>query len=744
DPPFPLSRLRVRKQLLEIRASDLRFTVDESSELFRQTLPLDLDERHITALQKKTEGWIAGLQMAGLSLRGRTDVDEFIDAFTGADRYVLDYLVEEVLGNQSDETQSVMLDLSVLDRFNGALCEAVTGCADGVATLERLDEANLFLIPLDNHRDWYRYHKLFGDLLQHRLRQMHPDRIAELHKRASDWFESNGFIVESAMHALHSGDREFLLAKIDRHWRLLMREATEAELKQIVGDAFTHEQILESARLSVIRSMAAFFERDFNLMVSTLDATDRLVDADAADYRDVAGINLMMRGARARDMSDNEEAVEFIQRAIEVLPHRVPGSSDYLYYASEPMLLNVLGTTYDQMRDYDRAEMKFHEAIRLARSANDDSCVVISIGNLGKMLLRRGDYVGALRYTEELEAYRGTPAFTNDRAEASPYQIRARIALERNELEVARNLANEGIAVAGPPDQHLELYRTLFMADEALGDYEAADVTIERAERVPLNPSIAKLSIIAQMMRSQLRARRGNADAAADVAALYDEWLDRHMARSSEEISDTQLPLLAGAMFTRARIELLRGQSAAAIDALERVVRMFKSAEQVAVVIEAHVLLAVARERARDIDGAQSSMLTALELASGPAIIRPFAIEGSAVSRLLQHLVSKRRPDIARIPSDYLRKLLDACNINESLEITAPQSRTLVVGELQLTTREQEILNLLALGYSNQKIGDKLYVSVNTIKTHLSNLFDKLGVRSRVEALARAREEELI
>lgn len=747
DPSFALSRLRVRKQLLEIRASDLRFSVDESAALFRETLPLELSDEHVAALQKKTEGWIAGLQMAGLSLRGRDDVDGFIADFTGADRYVLDYLIEEVLNNQPAATQQVMLELSVLDRFNGPLCEAVTGHGDGASALASLEESNLFLIPLDNRREWYRYHKLFGDLLQHRLRQTQPERVAELHKRASDWFEQRDRILESAVHALHSGDRRLLRAKIERSWRVILRDGTRAELRQLVTDAFTREEILQSARLSMIRTMTSFFERDFDLMRSTLQATEQLIEleTDAPDYRDVAGQQLMMRGVYERDNGENSAAVEYTRRAFEALPHRSPSDPDYMYYTSEAMLLNVLATTYDQMREYDRAETTLHEAIRYARAADDDVGVVTALGNLGKMLVRRGDFDGALRYADEIEAYRGRPAMTMDRAEAIPYQIRARIAAERHQIATAIEQATMGLAAAGPPDQHLELLRTLFIAHEAAGDLDAVERVVEKAERVPLNQSIARLAIVSQLMRVQLHVRRSQYDAAADVAMRYAEWLERWSSESAPEINDTNLPVVANGLFNRAHIELGRGNAQSAIDAVERAIGMFRTSEQLAVVVEAHVLHAVARERARDIEGAQAALTSALEIAAPAGIIRAFVAEGAPVARLVQQLVTKRRTDIGSLPSEYLRALIDALRLEEVLG-AAPvqQARRLVTDEIQLTSREQEILNLLAMGYPNRKIADKLYLSVNTIKTHLSNLFDKLGAKSRVEALARAREAELL
>lgn len=748
DPAFPLSRLRVRKQLLEIRAADLRFSVDEAAELFQRTLPLELEEKHVSALQKKTEGWIAGLQMAGLSLRGREDIDGFIAAFTGADRYVLDYLIEEVLGAQSAGTQQVMLELSVLDRFNGSLCEAVTGFADGAVLLERLEEANLFLVPLDNRREWYRYHKLFGDLLQHRLRQLQPETVPELHKRASQWFGDKGFVIEASLHALRSDDRTFLKETLERHWTGILRESTIPELLLLIRDSLTIEEIVGSARLSMLRAMAAFQERDFNLMLRMLDATDELIatETTATDYADLSGQSLVLRGVRARDVGDNEEAVACIERAMAILPKRAPNAPDYISWTSDGMLLTILGGTLDQMREYDQAEMKFHESIRFGRAADDYYCVMSSLGNLGRLLARRGDFVGALRYAEEMETTPEELWVGMPRTPGIPKQIRTRVHLERYELDKAIELAKAGLAVADVVDQKLDLYRMLFSAYDALGDADAALKVIEEAERIPLNDSIARLLVISQMMRAHWLWHQGKVDAAETAIVLYSDWLDRVMQRKPREITDGELPLVASGIFNVARVAISQGRPEDALAHLEFLNAALDGAGQIGPQLEMLVLTAITRERLRDHEAAQAAMVDAIVRASGPEIIRPFVVEGAPVARLLQQVLSKRRPELAKISAEYLRRLITACRIDEALEAaSAPaQSRPLFGDDFQLTTREHEILNLLAMGYSNQKIADKLYVSVNTIKTHMSNLFDKLGARSRVEALARAREAELL
>ncbi len=216
DPPLPLARLRGRGQLTELRLTHLRFTHDEAAAFLNTCVSLNLSPEDVAALEARTEGWVAGLQMAAVSMQGQEDVAGFIQAFTGSDRYILDYLVEEVLQRQPESVQTFLLQTAILDRLTGPLCDAVTGQDDGQATLERMERANLFILPLDNELRWYRYHHLFADLLRYRLHQAQPDQVPILHGRAGAWYEQNGLITEAIDHALAAGDPEWAAHLIEQ------------------------------------------------------------------------------------------------------------------------------------------------------------------------------------------------------------------------------------------------------------------------------------------------------------------------------------------------------------------------------------------------------------------------------------------------------------------------------------------------------------------------------------------------
>jgi LuxR family transcriptional regulator, maltose regulon positive regulatory protein len=232
DPPLPLARLCARGQMTEIRTADLRFTSGEAAAFLKDAMGLELAAEDVEALERRTEGWIAGLQLAALSVQDQEDVSGFIKAFTGSNRYVLDYLAEEVLQKQPEQVQAFLLQTSILDRLSGALCDAVTGKDDGQAMLERLEHANLFTVPLDQERRWYRYHHLFSDFLRGRLQQIQPERVPELHRRAAWWFEYRGLVTEAMGHVLNAEDFERAARMVEQN-RVAM--ITRGELNTLLG-----------------------------------------------------------------------------------------------------------------------------------------------------------------------------------------------------------------------------------------------------------------------------------------------------------------------------------------------------------------------------------------------------------------------------------------------------------------------------------------------------------------------------
>src|SRR5579859_2424505 len=280
DPALPLARLRARGELTDLRAGDLRFTPDEAAAFLNQVMGLSLSAENVAALETRTEGWIAGLQMAALSMQGREDIGHFVQAFTGSHRYIIDYLVEEVLQRQPESVRSFLLQTSILDRLSGPLCEAVTGQADGSGRLQGLERANLFVVPLDDQRQWYRYHHLFADVLRVRLREVEPSQVPALHRRASEWYARNELPLEAIQHALAAEDFERAASLVELAWPAVARSWQDATLQSWLK-ALPDNLVRRRPVLSVYFAGAALIGGDLEAVESRLGDAERWLDTSA-------------------------------------------------------------------------------------------------------------------------------------------------------------------------------------------------------------------------------------------------------------------------------------------------------------------------------------------------------------------------------------------------------------------------------------------------------------------------------
>jgi len=743
DPPMPLARFRVRGELLELRASDLRFSPAESAAFLNELMRLGLSAADVGALESKTEGWAAGLQMAALSLQGRQDVGEFISAFTGADKYVIDYLLEEVVSRQPREIESAMLDLSILDRFNVSLFEALTGRDDGEHVLETLERDNLFLIPLDNRREWYRYHHLFSDLLRHRLRQMRPDALPELHRRASRWFEEQGLIRDATLYAARSEDPEFLARFVERRWRDVTSTNLHADISEYLS-RIPEERVFASARLLLVRCWMMEQPGQTKLFPVLLDTLERLIETEpeAEDLDDIRGQYHLQRVVEVRD-TDPETAIHHGELALKYVPERLVSSPDSPWLASRGLVYSNLGGAHLRLGNYDKAMEMFEEALRYGRTTGDLFMIVSALSDLGRLSFARGKIAQAERYAlEQLEICRDN-TFLHPVARQLSYHLYGMVMLERNDLAAAEEYARKalGITTSLPPMHFVELARLLFTIYLVMGNDEEAERTLGQMEDAvgglpKENPTVE----LVRLERLRLEARRGNLHDVAD-------WVKSFAARHDGGRAPGGVGLPSGAMIewiSYGRMLLELGELSNAIAVFEGLRGNLTGEFLYRMRIGMLVLLATAYYRTERVEEAVAAFTEALELGAPERIIRPFVQEGKAVVPLL--MLSKRRPGAQRsVPESYLNILLDACGA-EPVPTVPARPREYASGDIldPLTNRELEILQLMAEGHSNRRIAEKLYVSVNTIKTHVSNLFSKLDAENRVEALAHAREAGIL
>jgi LuxR family maltose regulon positive regulatory protein len=743
DIPIPLSRLRVRGQLLEIRAADLQFSADEAAEFLGRNMGLNLTDEQIAMLAQRTEGWAAGLQLAALSIQGQEDVDGFVASFTGVDRFVLDFLLEEVLGKLPADQQRVLLALSILRRFNGDLCEALTDCDDGAEILEEFERNNMFLVALDNRREWYRYHQLFSDLLQHRLRLELPQEIAGLHRRAGEWFQSQGLLEEGLEHAHASGDTDFLRALLERNWRTVLSGLTFDATQKYLA-TLPDNEIESSPRLSLIRAWDL-------LMVGRLRETEKLAtagealiqEADDPDRQEILEQLAVLQALVASNSGDPDGAVYHCERALELVVDRSPDDPRYLWYSSRLMVNSVLGIAYELQGDFDRAERIFASVTTLSRQGGDPHSVFSSLFNEARVCMLSGRFDRLKEAADEMLAMlESRQVFVSADSDPMPHQMFAVYHFERYEMEEAIREAEEAIRLTPSYliDQIVELKKMLVDMYTTQEMFDRAHQLMTELEGISLHDRDPRLARNIALSKARLLLRERNLAGAIDWSRGFEEELlagtaeaagGQHSVRSLEPVER---------MFY-ARVKLAEGSAEKAIEVLEGLLReMANGRTPFMRRVNAVVLYGVALRQASRTEEALDTLAEAVRLTAPSKLARSFAYDIGEVAPLLLRLFHTRR-DVA--PRDYRDQLLALCGV--SPEATPPVEPSRDRREIaDLTGREVEILQLMAFGYSNQKIADKLYVSVNTVKTHAANLFDKLGAHSRVDALVRAREAKIL
>jgi len=738
DPSIPLAKLRGRGDLLEIRAADLRFTVDEAGQFFNETMQLNLDSDDLAALQQKTEGWIAGLQMAALSLQGREDTSRFIADFTGADRYVLDYLLEEVVNRQPPELQRLILSLSILERFNGPLCDAVTGGEGGAELLAQLERANLFLVSLDNRREWYRYHHLFGDLLLHRLQRNDPASIPELHRRASLWFDSERLVFEAITHARASKETELLASLIEKYWLDLTGTGWSSRLLTIF-DELPADRIADSPRIGLLRAWSYAMSSRMDDLVPRLEELEELLRRrpEGEDNEQITAQITLIRAIMARDKGDSAGTIEFAERALKTLPERRTGTPGYSWITSHGVIYSLLGDAYHAVGDLRRATTAFERSLQYGRGNNDLQNQLIAILNLAREHLTQGRLS---RSTEYLDACSDLIDTSRGMLSYMPlnWEMASKIRFERFELEQAQADAEMAASLV---NEHrfggmLQTNKILLSLEMTRGDWQAAEQRIAAVRGITIPKYWERYTLLMAAMEAEFNLKTGNLRAAeawaigrfGENGVAVSPYRQTYFMARDEDILYCQV-LIATGEFERA-------------DALiAELLARYEATNGLLFGLRAMALRALLLHERGDDDAALDVLESALRLGSTEGIVRPFIREVGNVVPLLALRRRKRQGRFDPLPVGYVRTLYAAADIEDlrGEEIRQPSTEP-----TPLTARELEILQLLALGYPNKKIAEKLYVSVNTVKTHITNLFGKLDAQNRIEALARAKEAQLL
>ena len=741
DPPLALARLRARGQLAELRAGELRFTAGEAAALLQQVAAGPggaLPDAALAALAERTEGWAAGLQLAGLSLRGQADVGGFVSAFTGSHRYVLDFLAEEVLERQSEQVRAFLLETSVLERLSGQLCDAVTGRVGSQALLERVERAGLFLVPLDEVRGWWRYHHLFADLLRARLQDQQPGRVAQLHRNAAAWCEERGLADDAIGHAVAAGDTTWAARLIERHFDTVYSVRGEGATIQRWLSALPADLIPSRPRLLLAQGLLAAWSGRAEAVEPLLDAAERAsagageepfeptVGRAGSMLVNVPALIALHRASLAQLRGDAEGTAAFAERALAEL-----GEGERLLDSVARWDLGVTQWLRGQLAE---AERTFVSSIASWRPAVELTVTAWSHYELGQVQRGLGHLEAAVRTCQqalEFTAMPGRPPPTAGPA----YVGLGEVAYQRNEMEIALQHVTKGIAlcrqfVYSPP--LAAGLATLAWIRQATGDRAAALDAMGEAGQASLGPPGLFNPVPAQ--RARLLLAQGDLAEAA-------RWTSECGLTADDELDYPREP----GHLVLTRVLLAQGQPTQALALLDRLHAAAAAQDRTGSLIEIGALHALALAASGQEAAAVAALAGALTLAWPQGYVRVFADEGPPMFALLSRLIAAQRAEDAarRVPLGCLARLQHTFNAEHPVpdhgRATAPQG---IVEPL--TSRELEVLEMLAAGRSNQAIAGQLVVTLNTVKKHVSHVLGKLGAASRTEAVARARQLGLV
>ncbi len=734
DPALPLARLRARGQLTEVRAADLRFATEEAEAFLHTVMRVDLSSQQVAMLQSRTEGWIAGLQFAALSLRGRSDISSFLDAFSGSHRFVLEYLSEEVFAQQPLEVQTFLLQTCLLERLSGSLCNALTGQEHGQAMLEALERANMFVIALDDERQWYRYHHLFADMLLSLSQQIQPELLPQLHRRASEWYEQHDALLETVRHA-------FAIPDFERVARLIEQAEMQQTQQILTGQLQLMLSWFNALPDAIVRSrpvLCVLHARLLQMSHAERDAIEaRLRDAEQSLQghveleRYVMGQVAFFRGVLALYIGDLARCIMLSQHTLDLWPNK----SDAWH------LLALIGTSRSYLVSGDvtaNQEQQLGEMMRLARSANmfTSSSAFYLLARFqmmqGRLHQAVATYEAFIQKVEDqdLQAIVGGPAH---------YFGLGNIYRQWNHLEKAERFLTQGLEIVRKTwaiNAHVVALGYIDLASlyMARNDFKRALALLDEFIHVAQVRGFVPLLLAwGAAARAQVELARGHV---ADAV----QWADSSGLSPADDLSY----LLEREYLTLARIRIAQSREHPTASFLSETMvllnRLLQDAEQKArmdSVIEILIVRALALEAQYETPEALITLERALVLAEPEGYIRLFLDEGAPMLDMLRLAHSRG------VAPDFTSTLLIASGEQETSDVLASISRSDVLID-PLSERELEVLHLMANGASNDEIAERLVIAVSTVKRHVSNILGKLTASNRTQAVSRAREIGLL
>jgi LuxR family transcriptional regulator, maltose regulon positive regulatory protein len=753
DPQLPLPRLRARDQVTELRAADLRFTPTEAAAFLTEVMGLSLPASDIAALENRTEGWIAGLQLAALSMRGREDISGFIRTFAGDNRYIVDYLVEEVLQRQPEGVRNFLLQTAILDRLHGPLCDAVTGQEGGSARLEALHRGNFFVVPLDDRRHWYRYHHLFADVLRAHLRTEQPDLAPLLHRRASAWYEQHGSAADAIRHALAAEDFARAANLVELVWTAIRRSRQDATLlgwlKALPDEVLQVRPVLSAAYAHVLLSSGVFegVEERLRDAEQWLDTTaDRrarpgtppveMVVVDDEAFRRLPGTIAIARAGMALAGGDVPATVTYARQALDLAPE-----DDHLTRGGAA---GFLGLAFWTSGDLEAAHRTYAEGMASLQKAGNIADAINGAITLAAIRIAQGRLREAMRTYERALQLANSQSAPLLRGTADIYVGMSDLERERNDLQAATQYllrSRELGEHTGFPQNRYRWRVAMARIREAEGDVDGALDLFDEAERLYMSDFSPNVRPIAAL-KTRVWLAQGQLGEALDWAreqglSAHDELSYLH---EFEHITLARV-LLAQYKSNRAENSILDAKGL-----LQRLLQAAEAGERTGSIIEILILQALAHQMQGDIPSALMPLSRALRLAEPEGYIRMFVDQGPAMTHLLSAAAAQGMMPgyvemlLAAFPERLEAKALRLGDAAQAASLK-PRAPDLVE---PLSQRELDVLRLLGTDLSGPDIARELMVSLNTLRTHTKNIYDKLGVNNRRAAVHRAEELKLL
>ena len=748
NPQIPLARLRGGGHLTELRVTDLRFSASEAAEFLNRMMGLDLSAADITALEARTEGWIAGLQLAAISMQGHTDTASFIKSFTGSHHFVMDYLVEEVLQQQSERVQTFLLRTSILDRLCGPLCDAVLldASASGQETLEYLEHANLFIIPLDNERRWYRYHHLFTELLRQRLRQSSTSPIediedkepgvAELHNRASQWYEHHGSLADAIRYALAAENFERAADLVEREWpamhRSYFRSAMTLGWMKALPDALIRARPVLSVGyawelLRIGQPEAAETRlRDAEQWLATMAATPGIVVVGETEFQALPSSIATARAYHALALGNVPGTVMYARRALDLFPMEDP--------VGRGPAAALLGLAYWASGDLDMSYRTLADSMAGFQKAGNILFAISGTNGLADIRVAQGRLHEAISTYERALQLATTQGKTLMQGTADLYLGLHDLYHEQGNLESARTFLSKsqelGEPAAHSPNWPYRLCLAQARMKQAQGDLDDTLDLLDKAELLYSRGPVPNVRPIAAM-KARVWVAQGRLPKALGWVRERELSVDDDLSylREFEHIT------LARVLIAQYKHDQVEGSIRDALKLLERLLQAGEVGERMGSVIEILVLQALAYATLADIRAALVSLKRALMLAEPEGYVRIFVDEGPPMATLLQAAAKQG------IAPNYVSQLRTAFGTAEGkTPATQPFIAQPVLASEPLSEREREVLRLLKTELSGPEIARELLVSLNTLRTHTKNIYNKLGANNRRAAVHRAEE----